>query len=74
MAIYFSDNGIGIAAKDQPRIFGMFQRVHPESNYEGTGIGLAIVRKAVDRMKGTLSLESVEGQGSTFRILLPRGA
>jgi len=74
VAIYFSDNGIGIAAKDQPRIFGMFQRVHPESNYEGTGIGLAIVRKAVDRMSGTLSLESEEGVGSTFRIVLPRGA
>lgn len=73
VAIYFSDNGIGIAAKDQPRIFDIFQRVHPESNYEGTGIGLAIVRKAVDRMNGTLSLESVEGEGSTFRLLLPRG-
>lgn len=74
VAICFSDNGIGIAAKDQPRIFDIFQRVHPESNYEGTGIGLAIVRKAVDRMNGTLSLESVEGEGSTFRIYLPRGA
>lgn len=73
VALSISDNGIGVAPKDQARIFGMFQRVHPETNYEGTGIGLAIVRKAVDRMNGTLSLESTEGEGSTFRIVLPRG-
>lgn len=73
VVLVFADNGIGIAPKDQARIFGMFQRVHPEGNYEGTGIGLAIVRKAVERMKGTLSLTSQEGVGSEFRIQLPKG-
>lgn len=67
-----SDNGIGIARKDQARVFGMFQRVHPENVYEGSGIGLAIVRKAVERMGGTLELESNEGAGSKFSIRLTK--
>ena len=62
------DNGIGIAPKDQQRIFGMFERLHGSESYEGTGIGLAIVRKAVDRMGGQLSVESEPGKGSTFCI------
>lgn len=73
VVIAFADNGIGIAEKDQSRIFGMFQRVHPESHYEGTGIGLAIVRKAVTRMGGSLTLHSQEGVGSEFRVRLPKG-
>src|SRR4030095_3258219 len=56
--IYFQDNGIGIAEKDLQRIFGMFERVHAHTAYEGTGIGLAIVKKAVERMGGQVGVES----------------
>jgi PAS domain S-box-containing protein len=62
------DNGIGIAPEHQERIFGLFQRLHPDSAYPGTGIGLAIVRRAVERMGGTVGVESRPGQGSRFWI------
>lgn len=68
--IYIQDNGIGIAAENQKRIFEMFERLN--TVYEGTGFGLAIVRKAVQRMGGQLGLESELGQGSKFWIQLPR--
>jgi signal transduction histidine kinase len=64
------DNGIGVAAEDQQRIFGMFARIHSEKLYEGTGIGLAIVRKAAERMGGIAGVESEPGNGSTFWIQL----
>jgi signal transduction histidine kinase len=64
------DNGIGIAPEDQQRIFGMFARIHSEKLYEGTGIGLAIVRKAAERMGGASGVESEPGRGSTFWIQL----
>ncbi len=70
--LWFGDNGIGIAASDQPKLFGMFQRAHNDRQYEGTGIGLAIVHKAVERMHGTAGFESEPGQGSKFWIQLPR--
>lgn len=66
------DNGIGIAPEDQHRIFDMFARIHSEKLYEGTGIGLAIVRKAAERMGGTVGVESQLGKGSTFWIQLRR--
>jgi signal transduction histidine kinase len=67
--IIFKDNGIGIDPADQGRIFKVFERVHgPE--YDGTGIGLSIVRKAVERMDGKLGLKSALGKGSTFWIEL----
>jgi PAS domain S-box-containing protein len=65
------DNGIGIKPEHQSRLFGMFERVHPERNYEGTGIGLAIVRKAVERMNGTVGVESDGVSGSCFWFELP---
>jgi PAS domain S-box-containing protein len=71
--IFIKDNGIGIATRDQQRIFKMFERLQPESQYEGIGIGLTIVRRAVGRMGGTLGVESVENQGSTFWIELKKG-
>lgn len=71
--ICIQDNGIGIAPEDQARIFGMFARVHSEKEYEGTGIGLAIVRKAVERMNGSLGVISQVGKGSTFWLQLKRG-
>jgi signal transduction histidine kinase len=64
------DNGIGIAPEDQHRIFGMFARIHSEKRFEGTGIGLAIVRKAAERMGGSSGIESELGKGSTFWIQL----
>jgi two-component system CheB/CheR fusion protein len=64
--IWFEDNGIGIAPSDQQRIFGMFERIHAHHEFEGTGIGLAIVRKAVERMGGEVGVESQLGRGSRF--------
>ena len=69
--IWVEDNGIGIAPKYQARIFGVFERIPGEERYEGTGIGLAIVRKATERMGGTVGVESEVGRGSKFWILLP---
>jgi PAS domain S-box-containing protein len=69
--IFVRDNGIGIAADQHEKIFGMFQRAN--KGYEGTGIGLAIVRKAVERMGGKVGVESRLGNGSTFWVELPRG-
>jgi PAS domain S-box-containing protein len=64
--VWFEDNGIGIAQPDLHRIFDMFERVHAPHEFEGTGIGLAIVRKAVERMGGEVGVESHLGQGSRF--------
>jgi len=66
------DNGIGIAPEYGEKIFGMFERLHSIAEYPGTGIGLAIVQKAVLRMNGTLGFESTPGQGSCFWIELPK--
>ena len=71
--LWVEDNGIGIAAKDQQRIFTIFERVHSESAYEGTGIGLAIARKAAERMGGTVGVQSQVGKGSNFWIQLEKG-
>ena len=67
--IWFEDNGIGIEPNQQERIFIMFQRL--SSEHEGTGIGLALVRKMVERMRGKVGVESQPGQGSRFWVLLP---
>jgi len=67
---WFEDNGIGIAKESQQRIFQMFQRLNRAELYEGTGIGLAIVRKAVERMGGKVGVESELGKGSRFWIEL----
>jgi len=68
--LWIEDNGIGIEPKDQDRIFGIFEKVDSEQKYEGTGIGLSIVRKAVERMNGKLGVESEIGRGSRFWIEL----
>jgi len=72
MRLWFEDNGIGIDKAGQTKLFEMFQRVHGNYQYDGTGIGLAIVRKAVDRMKGDVGVESELGQGSRFWLQLPK--
>lgn len=68
--IWFEDNGIGIDPQYHDRIFGVFQRLHTGSEYPGTGIGLAIVKKAIERMGGRVGVESAPGKGSRFWIEL----
>jgi PAS domain S-box-containing protein len=71
--IFIQDNGIGIAPENHARIFGMFERIHPETAYDGTGIGLTIVRKAVERMGAQIGFDSQLGKGSKFWIQLAKG-
>jgi PAS domain S-box-containing protein len=66
------DNGIGIPFENQHQIFGIFQRLHSHTTYPGTGIGLAIVQKAVQRMGGRVGVESSVGKGSCFWLQLKR--
>lgn len=68
--LWIRDNGIGIKPELQGRLFQMFERVHTERGYGGTGIGLAIVRKALERMNGTVRVESDGGSGTTFWVEL----
>lgn len=65
-----TDNGIGIASQHHDRIFNVFERLHRPEQYSGTGIGLAIVKKAIERMGGRVWVESQLGKGSTFWIEL----
>jgi len=69
--ITVSDNGIGFDEKYLDRIFTPFQRLHGRHEYEGTGIGLAVCRKIVERHGGSLTAESAPGKGSTFIAILP---
>ncbi|MBN1960497.1 MAG: hypothetical protein JW841_06095 [Deltaproteobacteria bacterium] len=69
--IEVKDNGIGFEMKYTERIFGLFQRLHGRSAYEGTGMGLAICRKIVERHEGTITATSEPGFGTTFLIRFP---
>lgn len=69
--ITVQDNGIGFDPQYSERIFGVFERLHGRSEYEGTGIGLAICKKIVERHGGTIKAESKEGEGARFILSLP---
>jgi|SRR5579871_2606936 len=70
--VSIKDNGIGIAPEHQERIWNVFERLHDRAAYPGSGIGLAIVKRAMTRMNGSCGLESALGNGSTFWIELRR--
>jgi signal transduction histidine kinase len=69
--IIVEDNGIGFDEKYLDRIFNVFQRLHSRSDYEGTGMGLAICRKIAERHGGSITGESTLGQGAKFIVTLP---
>ncbi|HYE31140.1 MAG TPA: GAF domain-containing protein [Methylomirabilota bacterium] len=74
VVLHVKDNGIGIAEEHFERIFKVFERLHDNKSYAGTGIGLAIVQKGVERLGGGLAVSSKVGVGSTFSVKLPRTA
>jgi signal transduction histidine kinase len=69
--IWVVDNGVGIAPEYHERIFGLFQQLKGPAAGKGTGVGLAIARRAVEKMGGTIGLESTPGKGSRFWVELP---
>ena len=69
--VFIQDNGIGFDEKYAERIFTVFQRLHSRSEYEGTGIGLAVCRKIMERHGGIITAKSAEGEGATFIVTLP---
>ena len=69
-----SDNGIGFDIGQTDKIFGLFERLHGPHEYEGTGVGLAIVRLVMDKHGGRVTVESAPERGSTFSLVFPQGA
>jgi signal transduction histidine kinase len=69
--IAVSDNGIGFDPKDAERIFNVFTRLHGNTEYSGSGVGLSIARKVMENHKGYISAESGPGEGATFNIYFP---
>jgi PAS domain S-box-containing protein len=70
--LWVRDNGIGFDMRYHDRVFEIFQRLHPAEDYPGTGIGMAIVRKTMQRMGGRVWAESAPGKGATFFLEIPR--
>jgi signal transduction histidine kinase len=69
--IFVEDNGIGFDEKYLERVLAPFQRLHGRDAYEGTGMGMAICRKVVERHNGYITAKSIPGQGATFIVTLP---
>lgn len=70
--VFIADNGIGIDESYQAKIFDMFYRLHTQDRYSGTGIGLAICQKIIQKHQGDISLESQPGEGSVFQLSFPK--
>jgi light-regulated signal transduction histidine kinase (bacteriophytochrome) len=69
--LLFADNGIGFEQDYAERLFKIFERLHSRKEYEGTGIGLALVKKIVENHRGFIKAESSPGNGAVFSVLLP---
>ncbi|MEJ7644643.1 MAG: ATP-binding protein [Chryseolinea sp.] len=69
--VFVKDNGIGFTQNEGEKIFKTFSRLHPKDQYEGTGLGLALCKKIVERHGGTISATSVENEGSVFEAIFP---
>lgn len=69
--ICVKDNGIGVPDQHRERVFNLFERLHRDPTYPGTGVGLAMVRRAIERMGGRVGVESTEGEGCRFWVELP---
>jgi len=66
------DNGIGIDPKYHEKVFGIFQRLHSQDEFEGSGAGLGIVKKVIDDHKGRVWIDSAAGKGTTFFFTIPK--
>jgi len=71
--VWFKDNGIGIAPENHARVFRLFERIYPATEFEGTGIGLTIVHKAIERMGAKVGFESALGKGTRFWMEFEKG-